>query len=378
MVALRVAVVSPVWYPVPPDGYGGTERIVSLLVEGLVAAGEDVTLFASGDSRTSARLEATVPTAPSARIGEVEPELLHALACLERAHEFDLVHDHSGPLAAALLARSGAPVLHTVHGPLTGANGELYRRLARCGGDLRLIALGPGQQRALPEAPWHGVCPNAVDVTLYPFHAGHDDYLAFLGRFGDDKGAHRAIEVARTLGLELRIGAKCREPEERAYFERHVRPHLGSGVEYLGELSHGEKVELLGRARALLFPIDWDEPFGLVMVEAMACGTPVIATRRGSVPEVLEHGRTGVLVEDHREMPRALEQADALDPFELRLVAVDRFSPERMVAAYLRLYASALAGDAGGRHAGLAVPGPARSVPPARLAEAPFRRAGRG
>jgi glycosyltransferase involved in cell wall biosynthesis len=341
---VRVAVLSPVWFPVPPTGYGGIEWIVSLLADGLVDAGHDVTLFASGDSRTKARLVSIFDTAPSLRIGESLPEFAHALACYERADEFDIVNDHSGPPAAALGGAVRTPVVHTVHGPLDGEAGPLYEQIARVAPQVRLISLSLNQRRPKPDLPWVATCPNALDLTAYPVHPHRGDYLLFLGRMSPDKGCHRAIEVAREAGLPLKIAGKMNEPPEKQYFEELVRPNLGWGIEYLGEVSHDEKVDLLQNARATLFPIEWEEPFGLVMIESMACGTPVIATRWGAVPEVIEHGVSGVVVGDYREMAAALGEADRIDPLACRRYVEERFSRERMVSDYLAAYERVLAG----------------------------------
>ena len=184
--------------------------------------------------------------------------------------------------------------------------------------------------------------PNAIDLSFYPFAPARGDYLLFLGRMSPDKGAHRAVAVALEAGLPLKIAGKCAEPAEQEYFDAMVRPHLGDGREYVGEVSHGEKVELLRAARATLFPIEWEEPFGLVMIESMACGTPVIATRWGAVPEVIEHGRTGIIVDNWGHMAEALEAADKLDPAEMRRSVEERFTPERMVADYVAAYESVL------------------------------------
>ena len=342
---LGVAILSPVWFPVPPTGYGGIEWVVALLADGLVDAGHDVTLFASGDSHTRARLVAVYERAPSEWIGRTEWELPHVLACLERADEFDVVNDHSGPLGLALGGLVDVPVVHTVHGPLDGQPGELYERLVRVAPDARLISVSLNQRRPRPHLPWLANCPNALDLSLYPVKPHRGDYLLFLGRMSPDKGCHRAIAVAAETGLPLRIAGKKQEPLEEEYFRELVEPHLNEQVEYLGEVNHGQKVELLQHARATLFPIEWEEPFGLVMIESMACGTPVIATRRGAVPEVIEDGRSGVVVDDYREMPAALEEAGALDPMECRRYAEERFSPERMVASYVDAYRAAIAGS---------------------------------
>jgi glycosyltransferase involved in cell wall biosynthesis len=339
---LRIGLIGPVWFPVPPPRYGGTETIVSLLADGLVAAGHDVTLFASGNSRTRAKLSFVYERAPSERIGQALPEVHHCLACYERADEFDVINDHSGLPAAVIGALLATPVLHTVHGPMDGEGGEIYEQIARTAPRLGLVSLSLSQRRPKPHLPWVANCPNAIDLSRYGRRRRRGGYLLFLGRMGHEKGAHRAIAVAREAGLPLKIGAKCREPEEWAYFREFVEPHLGGEIEYVGEVAHREKVALLQGARAMLFPIEWEEPFGLVMLESMACGTPVIATRYGAVPEVIEHGRTGIIVDDYREMAAALEQADALDALELRRSVEQRFSPERMVRDYLRAYREAL------------------------------------
>jgi anti-anti-sigma factor len=336
--SLRVALIAPPWFPVPPPAYGGTEAIVALLADGLVKRGVDVTVFASGDSRTSAKLEYVHPTARSVEIGQMAVELEHVLACLSRAEEFDLIHDHSGLLALTLATSVQTPFVHTAHGPLLGHSGVLYSSALGFNPRASLISLTRAQQRAAPHLPWIAVCPNGIDVDRFPFRAGHDGYLAFLGRMSPEKGAGHAVAVARDAGMELRIAAKCREPAEKAYFDAEVRPHLGGGIEYVGELDHDDKCVLLRDARALLAPIDWEEPFGLVFAEAAACGTPVVATRRGSVPEVIVDGLTGFYRETREELPAALQLVDGLDPHAMRRHAEEHFTSTRMVDDYLAAY----------------------------------------
>jgi glycosyltransferase involved in cell wall biosynthesis len=339
---LRIAILAPVWFAVPPVGYGGIEWIVSLLADGLVDAGHDVTLFASGDSQTKAKLSCVFDTAPSLLIGNTETELRHALACFARADEFDVVHDHSGPPGAVLGGAVATPVVHTVHGPLDGVAGEIYVRIAQVAPDVGLISLSLNQRKPKPDLPWVANVPNALDLSLYPCKPHRGDYLLFLGRMSADKGAHRAVAVAMETGLPLKLAGKRNEPHEHDYFAEYVEPHLVDGIDYLGEVTHGQKVELLQNARATLFPIEWEEPFGLVMIESMACGTPVIATRRGAVPEVMEHGRSGIVVDDYRQMPAALDEADAIDPWECRHYVEERFAPERMVGEYVDVYREAV------------------------------------
>jgi glycosyltransferase involved in cell wall biosynthesis len=347
---MRIALVCPVWFPVPPEAYGGTERVVALLADGLVDAGHDVALFASGDSQSRARLESVFHTAPSEWIGHTYWELQHALHAFGRADEFDVVHDHTGMLGLALGGLIPTPFCHTVHGPLDGQPGRMYEQVLALAPTAKLISISMNQRKPRPTFPWIGNCPNALDLSMYPFRRKPGgDYLVFLGRMSPDKGAHTAIQVARRAGRPLRIAGKCREPEEQAYFDHEIGPHLDDGIEYVGEVSHEEKCRLLAEAHAVLVPIEWDEPFGLVMVEAMASGVVPVALRRGSVPEVIEHGRTGLIADDLDGMVAAVEEVGTLDPLELRREAADRFSPDRMVDAHLDAYERQLAENAPAR-----------------------------
>jgi glycosyltransferase involved in cell wall biosynthesis len=339
---MNIAVLAPAWFAVPPTGYGGIEWIVALLADGLAEAGHDVTLFASGDSRTKAKLSYVFPEAPSRQIGRTFWELKHALGCYARADEFEIINDHTGMMGAVLGGTVSTPVVHTVHGPLDGEPGEIYELISRVAPKVGLISISMNQRKPKPDLNWIANCHNALDFSVYPMKPHRRDYLLFLGRLSPDKGAHRAVAVAMEAGLPLKIAGKMQEPKEREYFHELVEPHLVDGIEYLGEVTHGQKVELLQNARATLFPIEWEEPFGLVMIESMACGTPVIATRWGAVPEVIEHGRSGIIVDHYREMPAALEAADQLDPLELRRYVEEEFSPEHMVRDYVAAYQAAI------------------------------------
>ena len=342
---MKIAILAPVWFAVPPSGYGGIEWVVSLLADALADAGHDVTLFASGDSRTKAKLAWVYPEAPSRQIGRTYWELRHALNCFERADEFEVINDHTGMLGATLGATVETPVAHTVHGPLTGEPGDIYGQIGRVAPRVGLISISMNQRKPRPDLNWIANVHNALDFSIYPVKPHRGEYLLFLGRLSPDKGAHRAIAVAMETGLPLKLAGKKQDRKELEYFEQLVEPHLVGGIEYLGEVSHGQKVELLQNARATLFPIEWEEPFGLVMIEAMACGTPVIATRRGAVPEVIDDGRSGIVVDDYRQMAAALERADALDPLECRRYVEERFGPARMVEDYLAVYERAVAGE---------------------------------
>jgi glycosyltransferase involved in cell wall biosynthesis len=343
---MNVGLICPVWFPVPPSAYGGTVRVVALLAEGLVDAGHEVTLFASGDSRTRARLESVFQSAPSEWIGHTYWEMQHLVHAIRRARDFDVLHDHTGLLGLAFGGLVDVPFCHTVHGPLVAGPGRLYDDVTSLAPNTKLISISLNQRKPKPDLPWIANCPNALDLSVYPFRRKPGgEYLLFLGRMSPEKGAHRALAVALETGIPLKIAAKCREPLEIRYFDEFVRPHLGESIEYVGEVGHADKVELLMGARALINPIDWEEPFGLVVIEAMACGTPVIATRRGALPEIMEHGRTGVFVDNYREMEETevLELADQLDPAELRREIEQHFSPEIMVSNYVAAYEATIA-----------------------------------
>jgi len=332
---LRIGIVAPPWFEIPPEGYGGIEWVCYWLVEGLVDRGHDVTLVAAGRARTRGRLLATFEQAPSARLGEVLPELLHAAAAgrLLADLDLDVVHDHSaaGPLLAG--SRTAATVV-TAHGTVGGELGAYYRALgSRCA----LVAISDAQRRAAPELPWSALVYNGLPVEEYPFRAAKEDFVLFLGRMSPAKGAHLAIDAARAAGIRLVMAAKCREPAERAYFEREVRPRLGPDVEWLGEATTAHKKELLARARCLVFPILWQEPFGIVAVEALACGTPVVALRGGAVAEVVVHGQTGFIGERPADLPGLLGKVGSIDPRACRQRA-RRFDVSAMISGYEALY----------------------------------------
>ena len=335
---MRVAIFSPVWFPVPPDRYGGIEAIVQLLADGLVDAGVDVTLFASGDSTSKAPIVSAFEAAPSERIGQSYWELQHLLPFLERRDEFDIVHDHSGLVGLTTFGLTDCPTVHTVHGPLTGDPGDVYRKVCAIVPHAGLVSLTYNQRRPLPDLPWIANVANAIDLNRYPVDRQPGDALLFLGRMSPDKGAHRAVRIAKRLGRPLDIAAKCREPAEIAYFDEFIAPHLDDTIRYVGEVDHAEKCALLSRAHALLVPIEWEEPFGLVMIEALASGTPVVAMRRGSVPEILRHGETAFIASDLAEMVALVDRVSELDSARLRREVENRFSISQMIEGYLEAY----------------------------------------
>ncbi len=338
--ALRIAVVAPPWFELPPEGYGGTESVVADLVDQLVERGHDVTLVASGRHRTNAQHFVQIyETPPSELLGNPMPEVQAAAVTAAALADLDVdvVHDHS--LAGPLLARTrDVPTVVTLHGPSTGPNGKYFETL---GDTVDIVAISGAQQRLNPRLNWAGVVPNGIDVASFPFSDRKDDFVLWLGRFSPDKGAHLAIEGARAVGRRIVLAGKLNEPDEREYFEEAVRPllgrHRGVVAEYVGEADAVLKRELFSRAACLAFPIQWEEPFGMVMVEALACGTPVAAIGRGSVPEVLEHGVSGIVVQDPSAFPGALERATELSPAACRRHAEERFDLPVMAAGYERV-----------------------------------------
>ncbi|WP_135468956.1 glycosyltransferase family 4 protein [Crenalkalicoccus roseus] len=335
---MRIAQIAPLAEAVPPLLYGGTERIVSYLTEELVALGHEVTLFASGDSRTAARLEPVVPRALrlDASVRDViAPHVLMLSRLQERLDEFDIVHFHIDHFHLPLMRAAGAPFLTTLHGRLDLPE---IAPLFRAHPEAPFVSISDAQRRPLPFANWAGTVHHGLPRDLLPFSPRGRGYLAFLGRISPEKGPEAAIRIARAAGMPLRIAAKV-DNADREYYEAVVRPMLEQpGIEFVGEINEGQKAEFLGGAEALLFPIQWPEPFGLVMIEAMACGTPVIAFNRGSVPEVMEDGVTGFVVEDETGALAALRRLDALDRAAVRRVFERRFTARRMAEDYLALY----------------------------------------
>ena len=337
---MKIAQVAPLYEAVPPKLYGGTERIVAHLSDALVALGHEVTLFAAADARTRATL---VPVRDQAIRLDPEPlksDLAAHLTMLDevrrRADDFDLVHFHVDLLHFPMFADDAGRTLTTLHGRLDLKDlAETYRRWPH----FPLVSISDHQRRPLRFANWAGTVYHGLPEHLYRFSPAADDgYLAFLGRISPEKRPDRAIAIARDAGIPLKIAAKI-DNVDREYFDTVVAPLLDHPlVEYIGEIGDQEKPAFLGGARALLFPIDWPEPFGLVMIEAMACGTPVVAWNQGSVPEVVDDGVTGRVVDSHQAAVAAVAEVAGFDRRQVRAVFERRFSAEAMARAYEALY----------------------------------------
>ena len=329
--------MAPPWFEIPPTGYGGIERICFDLAQGLVARGNDVTLVATGTNKTDARFLQAFPE-PATGLGTVEhpvQEVRYA-ASVARALagvDVDVVHDHS--LAGPLLGlQRREPTVLTAHGPTDGLVGDYYRQLR-----LPLVAISEAQRSIAADLPWVATVHNAVDIADYPFREVKDEFLLVLARVSPEKGVHLAPAAARAAGCRLVIAGGV-APHDRPYFEDRVAPELRGEVTWVGEVAGERKKELLSRARCLLMPVQWAEPFGLAAIEALACGTPVVALRRGSLGEIVDHGRTGWICDDPAELPEAIRRSVEIDPHECRKVALRRYDTTTMVDGYERVYRS--------------------------------------
>jgi glycosyltransferase involved in cell wall biosynthesis len=338
---LKIAQIAPLVESVPPKFYGGTERVVAYLTDELVNMGHAVTLFASGDSVTKARLVSVVPEALrlSQCTDQVAGHILQIQEVMDRADEFDILHFHTDYLHFPVTRLSNKKTITTLHGRLDMPELKLlYKKF----NDMPVVSISNAQRRPLYMANWIGTVYHGLPDNLYQAGKGEGDYVVFLGRFSPEKRADRAIEIARMANIKIKIAAKVDKADER-YFEREIRHLLDQPhVEYLHEIGEADKASLLANAKALLFPIDWPEPFGMVLIEAMACGTPIIAWNHGSVPEIVEHGKTGFIVDSLEKAAESVENIHLISREECRATFEKRFSAGVMARNYIRLYEKAL------------------------------------
>ncbi|MHB8376370.1 MAG: glycosyltransferase family 4 protein [Dehalococcoidia bacterium] len=337
---MRILQIAPLWETVPPPAYGGTEAVVSVLTDELVRMGHDVTLAASGDSRTRAKLLSVYPRSlrRADDLTDRNPyDWSHIATALEHAREYDVIHNHTGELLMAMSNLVSTPMLTTTHCMTTHDTEFIWRRYRRA-----YNTISRWQQahfgRVAPQARSMGHVYNAIDVETFPFEPAKSDDLLFLSRVAPEKGPQYAVEVAKRTGRRLIIAGKV-DNYDRQFFEEVMRDLIdGEQIVFFGEADAAQKRELYARAMCLLMPITWDEPFGLVMPEAMACGTPVIAFNRGSVPEIIVHGRTGFIVDTAGEMADAVSEVRRIDPHACREHVREHFSPATMAANYVRVY----------------------------------------
>jgi len=334
---LKIALVAPVWLRVPPVSYGGIEQVVSLLADGLVDRGHDVTLFASGDSVTKAKVEAVYQQPQKDKIGQLLPDVFHvgsAYSKIKRGN-FDIVHDHTSFTGVVCGSFLKVPVLATLHGELNSQTIPFYRFFQKA---VFYNAISEAQKAGFPTLNYVATVYNAIDVNRFKYSAKKEPFLLALSRISPQKGSHLAVSIAKKSGLPLILAGKV-DPGDKDYFEAKVKPQIdGKQIKFLGEVSHTEKVELLAKAKALIFPIQWSEPFGLVMVEAMASGTPVIALNNGSVPELIVHQKTGYIANSEAEMVAYVQLLDLIKAADCRRHVEENFSPAKMVEGYLNNY----------------------------------------
>ena len=337
---MRIGLVTGPWIQVPPATYGGTERVVDTLARGFAAAGHEVLLAAPSDSTCPVQLVPGMRPTDYGGLGTTLSELSHVVRAYEGLKGVDIIHDHTlaGPLY--LHRPGGVPLATTIHGPIHEQAADIYRAVARSGA---VIAISRDQASHAPTVPVTRVIHHGMDLSAVPVGSGSGGYLCFVGRSCPDKGLVEAITIARQAGMHLKIAVKMREPEEIRYFRDVIEPMLGPNEDFVGEVDDATKYRLMGEAAAFLNPIQWSEPFGLVMIEALATGTPVVGTYIGSAPEIVKHGRTGFLGKTE-ELAGFVPAAAALDRAGCRKSVEDRFSAERMVAEHLELYSDLIEG----------------------------------
>lgn len=343
---MKIAQIAPIIERTPPEQYGGTERVISTLTEELVARGHEVTLFATKDSITSAKLLGTYPHALRKSIPQQQSiqrviwSLKHVGTAYAMQDEFDIIHDHTSWVGAPAANTSRTPVVMTLHGAFTQESLAVFEELT----NPYLVSISNSQRRPAPDLNYISTVYNGLAMHEYPFSSTHKGYLLFVGRFCKEKSPHYAIEAAKRLNLPLIMAAKLEEGAGKEYFDEFIKPHLSDQIRWVGEVDEKARNELYRNALCFLHPVSWPEPFGLTLIEAMACGTPVVAFNKGAIPEVIKHGKTGFVVRNVEEMVHAVEQIKTIDRYECRRHALSQFSVDRMVDNYELIYQALLAG----------------------------------
>lgn len=362
---MRIGIIAPPWVPTPPPAYGGTETVVDTLARGLVQAGHDVRLFASGDSTSEVARDYVVPVAPGIDVGGSALEFHHIAHAYQLFADFDIVHDHTilGPLYASM--RVEAPVVTTNHNPFSDPFATV---LAAIGANVPIIAISEHHARSAGDIPIAAVIRHGVELSQFPLGKGEGGFALFLGRMTEDKGAHRAIRIAKAAGVRLVLAGKMHTDLEQQYFASEVAPLLSSSAEYVGEVDVPTKLELLSEAACLLNPIAWPEPFGMVMIEALACATPVLALASGAAPEIVEHGYNGFLGESEEDLVEGLRHLSEIDRSNCRASAEAKFSATRMVNEHVALYEKIIAERSRGKKPRRAAKGAHRETQSSRTA----------
>lgn len=340
---MKIAQIANIAESVPPQKYGGSERIIHTLTEELVSRGHEVTLFASGDSHTSAKLVSVYPQSlRAAKVKDIyganDYTVLNIIKAFQRQSDFDILHDHTGTYGLMAGTTATTPMVHTMHGPITITNRPIFESVAK---HINLVAISESQVKPVPEMPIAGVVYNGLNMENYPFSDTDQGYLLFVGRISHEKGVHFAVEVAQYLNMQLIIAAKLESNHKPdvEYFKQYIEPRIdGERIKWVGEVDETERNKLMSKARCILHPTSWREPFGLTLIEAMACGCPVVAFGRGSIRELVSQGKTGFVVEDTEEMVEAVKNIQVINRSDCRRHALDNFNHQRMTDGYEQIY----------------------------------------
>lgn len=343
--AMKIAIIVPPWIQVPPSRYGGIESIVALLADGLVGRGWDVTLFTVKESGTSADCRHVfdcgqydiLSKSPSECLNTAVTHSLGAYIEIMRQGDFDIVHDNTWKEGLASAFFMDMPVVHTIHGPIDDTNRRFYN-LFTAAKNIHFVTISKFQQKALSNLNYAGNVYNAIEVGKYTYSTEKEDYLLYVGRFNSEKAPHIACKVAEELGMRLILAGKASEPHEWKYFNKYIKSYLGDTIRYVGEVSDTYKKELFRDATAFIYPIQWDEPFGIVMIEAMACGTPVVACRRGAAPEIVRDGVNGYLADDFEQFLDCVGMVHKIKHSRCRECVEAHFSADAMVTGYENIY----------------------------------------
>lgn len=343
---MKIAIVVPPWFKVPPERYGGIEVIASHLTEGLVAKKHDVTLFTVGGAETKSKVFSIFDKEMKSQLDAQLPSFLntaitHSVASYIEISQnnYDIIHDHTWKEGLCSAAFIDTPTVHTIHGPLDDK--RFYSLFTNRHG-IHFTTVSKFQQTRAPELNYVGVVYNSVDIHKYPYIKDKEDFFCYMGRFNSEKSPHLACKAAKELGLKLYLAGKINEKSEREYFDNHIKPYLNDKIVYLGEVDEEKKIELFSKSKGFLYPLMWDEPFGITLIEALACGTPVVTFRRGATPEIVEHEVTGYVVDSMDEFLDGIRSIDRIDPKQCRERAENMFSVETMVERYERIYTKVL------------------------------------
>jgi hypothetical protein len=345
---MKIAIVVPPWFKVPPARYGGIEAIINILANGLVSKGYEVALFTVGKSKSKSRLfkmfdnemKAYLNAEPSSFLNIAVTHAFYSYNEILK-NDYEIIHDNTWKEGLCCAAFIDKPVVHTIHSPIDEENKRFYNLFKNIS-NIHFVTISDFQQKCLPDLNYAATVHNAVELTYYPYSDTKENFLLYIGRFNPQKAPHRACIVAKKVGMRLILAGKINEKSEQVYFDRYIRKYLSKDIVYLGEVSEQKKLYLFSKATAFLFPVEWAEPFGITLIEAMACGTPVVTFRKGATPEIVEHEKTGYVVNTMAEFVKAVKRVDKIKPYECRSVVEKKFSAQALVNNYEKVYEKVL------------------------------------